>query len=573
MLSVSDNTPLSGETFTYTLQYSCASTTDDCIGMFITDQLPPEVEFVSLNGSLHTTSEVYDAATRTVTFTFDDPLAAGIVGQVEIEVRFPNGSTGNNVTASNSATIDATNATAVTDGPVNATAIATDKPITSKFLDGGGVPGELTVYAIQFCNTGNGVIENGTLSATNVTIVDTLPAGVEFVSAGYSGTYDATFNTVTFNYDTIAPGVCRWSNIVVRYPTPAFSVGDFVTNKAFISYFPLGAGESTINHSYNHTLTSPFIEIGAAKTNSQGSLYPGQEGVYTMNWWNNSNVELAGFYFEDIIPAGIEVKEIGIGAHYVNTLSGAADLSIRYQTNLNSTWTTTAGSPYHRNDGEFGLAEDVSTFGLAANEYISAVRWQFGPDPMHIASGSWADMTLLYEVMPSASVGTVTNCLIAGYDSGLINMTGSNCVDLNILSTNAGARLNPVKSRVPSTALSPGETVTFQIAIRNEWGGGDSLGNPIAYDLLPEGVTYEGTWYLPSWGNTGGYPLPTFTHITDFDGTGREFLKWEWSGASAIEIPPGDRVVVAFDARIPDIVSAGSPSFYNTTWIQGDTSP
>ena len=44
--------------------------------------LPASVEYVSLSGSVHTTNEQYDSVNHTVTFTLDDPLAAGTVCQV-----------------------------------------------------------------------------------------------------------------------------------------------------------------------------------------------------------------------------------------------------------------------------------------------------------------------------------------------------------------------------------------------------------------------------------------------------------------------------------------------------------
>ncbi len=562
-----------GENFIYTLNYRCASLTEDCLGTFITDALPPEVEFIAVYGSTHTTNEVYDSGTHTVTFDFIPTLLSGTVGQVQIEVRFPNGPTPNGTIASNIANIDASNAPLVSSNNVDVTATAEDKLNVHKFLDGGGVPGEVTVYSIEICNVDEGVIEPGTMTATNITVIDTLPPGTEFLYLDGTGTYDPVSHTANFTPPDLAPGECYWPSISLRYPEPLYAIGDTVVNTAYVSYAPVGGTPITGISSATDTLTNPLELVGFIKRNTQASLYPGETGIYTIDWWNDSNVELPDFHFIDTIPPGLEVLEIGLGAHYINTYFDydSIKLNLEYQTNLNTVWTTSPNSPFELEAANTGDSEPVSNLGLAAGEFITMIKWQFGPDPMPVSSGAWIEMAIDYQVMPSATPGIVTNCFTAWDSLGLITSFSTPCVDLEILALNAGATLNPIKSVLPFSNVNPGDTVSFQIAIRNEGGAGDSLGNPIAYDLLPEGITYvPGTWNIPAWGNLAGFPNPTFTQTVNYNGTGRELLVWEWSGGSAIEIPPNERVVIQFDAKIPDVISGGITGFTNETLIQGD---
>jgi len=568
--AVSNSTPITGETFIYTLQYSCSGTTDDCSSTFITDPLPSEVEFVSVAGSAHTITESYDAATHTVTFNFIGTMLAGTTGEVQIVVRFPNGNTANGTVATNTATIDATNASAQNSNSVDATAVASDNSHVEKRFEAGTVLDENTAYFVEFCNPQNDADPSGSLNATNITIIDTLPTGTDYVYSNNSGVYDLTSHTVTWTTDTIKPGNCSYYTVVIIYPSTTFSLGQAVTNKAAYSYTPFGESVVNGNSQVTTNVNTQSIAIGTEKSVSQGSFYPGASGSFNMSWWNNSNISLDNYYLEDSIPAGLEITDIGLGAHYYN-IPANIDLTIRYQTNLNTNWTTTPGSPHIHWVGEDGSQEDVSTFGLAAGEYITLIRWEFGPDAMPISSGGYFDVILDFDVMLTATDGTYTNCYTAGYQGGTINTIGANnCVNYNILPTISDANLNPVKSR-PGGILNPGDTETFQLAVRNEWGAGDSLENPIVYDLLPEGVTYQpGTWTLPPWGNTPSYPDPVFTYIANYNGTGRELLKWEWTGANGIKISPGERVVVAFDVTIPEVVWSGTPSFYNHFWIDAD---
>ena len=560
--TVSSSTAITGENFIYTLQYSCSGTTDNCLGTFITDPLPAEVEFVSASGSPHTTNESYDPITNTVTFNFTETMLAGTTGEVQIVVRFPNGTTANSTIATNTATIDASNASPQNSNSVSTTAVAINKTVVEKFLDAGIVLDENTAYYIELCNPAYGEDLNGSLTATNITIVDTLPTGTNFVYATNDGVYDASSNTVTWTADAVEPGNCTYYTVFLIYPSTTFSLGQNVTNEASYSYTPVGELEINGATSVVDTISNPNIRIEAEKTVSETDFYPGSSGSFNLNWGNKSNIALDSFYLEDSIPSGIEITDIGLGAHYYNLPSTNIDLNIRYQTNLNSNWTLTPGSPHFNYAGDDGSQEDVSTFGLAAGEYITLIRWELGPDPLPISSGGYYDIVLNFDVMLDASEGTYTNCHGVGYQGGVITPEGPNtCVDYNILPTVENANLNPVKSR-QNIDYNPGDTIRFNLAARNEWGAGDSLENPIIYDLLPEGVTYQiGSWFLPTWGNTLGYSDPVFTYETDYNGTARELLKWEWT--NGIKIPPGEKVAVSFYATIPENISSGSPSFFN----------
>jgi len=170
---------VTGEEFIYTLQYSCTSLTEDCLGTVITDPLPPEVEFIELVGSLHTASESYNAVTHTVTFNLISPLDAGTSGQVLVRVRFPNGETPNGAIASNTATISASNAPSES-STFDVSAIAAAKPNLEKEFVSGGSAGGYTTYQTKACNDYY-TEENGTLTLTDFVIVDTLPVGSIFV--------------------------------------------------------------------------------------------------------------------------------------------------------------------------------------------------------------------------------------------------------------------------------------------------------------------------------------------------------------------------------------------------------
>ncbi len=577
--SVDNSTVLSGETITFTIQYACPDIENDCNDVTIVDVLPAELEFLSAIGSAHTTG--YTQSGNTITFNFGSTLLAGATGEVLITARFPNGTTPNNTTISNTATIDGSNASSVTTPPVSVTANAIDRFTTTK-QHSGGVLDEYTVYAIRVCNDRNsGGSDNGTLNPTNITIVDNLPAGATFVEADNGGVYDGgagVNGTVTWNYSSLDLGQCKWFEVTVIWPDAGFDVGDEVTNTADVTYTPTGGSPTTVPVGVTHTLDNPWYSIYSTKTGSHNERTPGTSGRYHLHWQNWSNVGLNNFHMEDAIPEGLEITYIGIGAYYV---AGPYDpnnlkVTVQYKTNLNNaSWINTPSSPYGIYDADDGSAEgeqiDVSTLGLASNEFITNIRWDFGPDPMTLNSGNYIDVVLDYTVMDDATLQIVENCVEFSADETIvIDGSSDTCVDLEIEAPQGNAIAHPYKSITSSNPgpFQPDDVITFQLRPRNAPIAGLDLVNPVIVDLLPEGLSYDGSWEIPSWSPVTG-PNPIFTETPNYNGSGRTLLKWEWSGASSLNLGADEEIWILFDAKVGNTVKAGTPSFQNEIIVWG----
>jgi len=283
--SVSNATPLTGESFFYTLQYRCAGLTEDCLGTVITDPLPAGIEFVAVLGSVHTTSESYDVGTNTVSFTFIDPLISGTTGEVRIEVRFPNGTTPDGTVANNTATISASNAASVSSSASATASAMTRLNYEKSFLNGGTVDGH-TTYHLNICNGIDEVDENGSLDFNNITIVDTLPPGSIFIetnlNTGSSSTYDAASHTVTITHPSLAPGECIFPTVSVQYPNPPFSFNEDITNEAFWTFTPVGELTQTVSDAEMITLINPSYEGITTKTLGSPTLFSGESSTYSI---------------------------------------------------------------------------------------------------------------------------------------------------------------------------------------------------------------------------------------------------------------------------------------------------
>src|ERR1700753_4150912 len=104
------NTKQAGQTFRYVLTYNCSSTSGPCLNAEIDDLLPASVQIVSTTptGAAGDIAAVnitpnFSAGRTRVQFVMNSPLTAGNSGDAIIDVRFPNGSTPDGTTATNTA--------------------------------------------------------------------------------------------------------------------------------------------------------------------------------------------------------------------------------------------------------------------------------------------------------------------------------------------------------------------------------------------------------------------------------------------------------------------------------------
>jgi uncharacterized repeat protein (TIGR01451 family) len=567
--------PLSGETFTYTLQYRCASTTEDCNGVVITDPLPASVEYVSLAGSIHTTNASYNSSNHRVTFTLQNPLTAGTVGQVTISVRFRNGTTPNGTVANNTATISASNATSVSSS-ASATAVASNKFYAKKYYSG-GVPGQNMFYGVELCHDNSGY---GSLNVSNVTVTDPLPPNTIFISANGGGVYNASLHRVTWTTSNINAGDCFWPQVALQYPSSLFSIGYNTTNTATVTYTPVGGSPITVTTSVSHSLEAPRTESYIEKSGSQD--FPrGEEGnSHEIRYYNNSNTTINNFYLEDLFPNGLRPKSFETGNFYRDAPS--VNKYVKYKTNLNATWRNIPNNPM---DPWTNVTIQTSSLGLVSNEYIIGLRWEFGPDPWPVGSGLDGDIDIYYEAVPTtAPLGPTQNCITAGGTSSSgTTMTyaswGERCIDIEITEAISGHIPSTRKAYtskqtgdeededVTGDWFSINDIIPFELRVKNSSNAGANIVNPQIVDLLPVGIDYiDGSWTYDS-GNSGALPPSSFVKTLNYKGTGKTHLKWTWTGVS---LAPGKDMYIKFNARVTNAAGSGENVVRNQYAIISD---
>ena len=575
-LSASVSSVASGTVFTYTLQYQCASLTENCAAATVTDVLPAALSAaasdVTMVGSVHTTAQSYTATTRAAKWTFVNPLPAGSTGQLAMSVKFPAGTTPDGATAVNSATMAATGAVSASSPPVTVTATALNKWALTKTRVSGGSGAALdqdVVYQLQVCSN------SSTLNLSSAVLTDVLPAGAVFVSASGGGAY--ANGNVVYNLGSIASTAsCVSNTLTLRYPSGTFAAGANVTNSANVTgAVPGVAGNLAITPltaSLTHALSAGLAARTFTKKVSASTATVGSSLTYSFDTANTGNVALSNFSIEDAIPPQLNVTTISAGTASNNV---APTLAVEYQSSANGNWTPVTGFPRALASSNYSVA--VSSLNLGTGVYITRLRYTYlSLPPAFKVSGSSADPSFAALLLAADRGGAAINPGLVVSNTGNYSYTyngvpgsGSSVATMTVAAAPSGETLavpKVDKAVVGAASVLPNDAVTYDISLNNGGSAGAALANAVVGDLLDAGLDYvAGSWTVSA--RPTGMPTPTFEAIANYNGTGRTLLRWRFEGAAAYALPANSTAKLRYVAKVKPGTLAGTIT--NTAYLLG----
>ncbi|MCG8461648.1 MAG: hypothetical protein MI919_35655, partial [Holophagales bacterium] len=575
LLDAPGNMADTGASFRYRVSYSCDLVSiPSCNGATVTVDLPPELEFVSaFFPPLDVASGIHDGSPMggTVIFTFQPSIPAGNTGDLDITVRFPNGSTPDGTTTTN--LVDAASSsgtglvTQMADLPP-VTAVASPQVDLSVALDGfiDDCP-DPGLYQVTIGPSTN----NGSLNFIDVTqLVLTLPTGVTGVSPNDGGVYDALGNTVTWtNLGIITVPNTVTVSVGVTFADPPFTAGQTVSSFAEATVDALGEPPGTVVGPlpFDHTL-SAFSENPSARVRKRfadgrpNNLPPaeGQSFTYRIDIRNNGNIALDSLTVVDDgdgaggdIDPGIDVTAVSTGAYnsgYTNTVT------IRFTTNLSPA--AVLGSSPGNIDANFAVPA------LAPGERVTSVEWDFaGPIPAGMGPNTRAKITATAN--PGFPAGTtVDNHVTANWTATIVGTcgdppgptSGSDGHSFDYDVNDPYTYLAPRKDEDTSGPYFPNDTVSFSFRIANNVLANDPATDPVVTDLLPEFLTFLGGTETYADNGTGVVLAAPgdFEVLPNYNSTGRTLLRWNLTG----DLDPGETVDISFDTRVETGVIFGT---------------
>ena len=297
---------LSGSTVTYTLSVT-NNGPSDAATLTVTDTLPAGITFVSANGTGWACSNVGNVS---VTCT-RAALAAGVAAPpITVVVTAPaaNGTITNvaDVTAA-TPDPDPTNNTSSLDtavGPAADVSLTKTGPATA-------APGSTVTYQLTVANAGPS-------DATAVSVTDTLPAGIVFVSAtgtGWACTSTGNISVTCTRATIVAGATAPVVTVAVTAPMHAATLVDTATVSNAVLDPDLSNNTGTASTTVGAVADLSLVKTGPASVTAGGQV------VYHLTVHNAGPDAAAGLSVVDSLPAGVTFVSAG-GTGWACTNSG-----------------------------------------------------------------------------------------------------------------------------------------------------------------------------------------------------------------------------------------------------------
>jgi uncharacterized repeat protein (TIGR01451 family) len=291
--SASTTTVAVGDQFTYTLAVGNGGPSA-ATNVAVSDTLPGQVTLISV-------SSTQGSCSGTTTLTCNlGTIAAGSGATVSITVRANAPGSATNTATVTSPTPDpnsGNNTSAVTttitdDDPAAAADLSVLKTASAATVS----VGDQLTYTIAVSNA-------GPAAATGVTVIDSLPGSVTFVSASATQGSCTGTTTVSCNLGTIASAAGATVTITVRGATPGTAVNE-ATVSATTPDPNTGNNTSTVTTTINGS-TAPQSDMSLAKSSSAATVSVGDQFTYTLAVSNAGPATANDVVVTDPLPSSV----------------------------------------------------------------------------------------------------------------------------------------------------------------------------------------------------------------------------------------------------------------------------
>lgn len=420
-----------GDTLTYTILVTNTGPST-ATNVVVSDTLPAGLTFVDVQTTAGTASEASGVITALV-----GTLAPNASATITVETTIDSTFAGS--TIPNSATAQADEAPQVTANAETTVNPQVDLSITKTDDVDPVNRGDQLTYTLQIANAGPS-------GATNVEVVDTLPAGVTFVSAtgGTVTPPSGGGSDVIVAVGNIASGGSATVTITVNVSQSAAAS---LTNNAIVRSTESTGGfdvDTTNNSTSETTATQAEIDLAITKSDSADPATPGSSLVYTIVVTNNGPSDATGVRVTDNLPDGIQITSATSTVGTVTIPASAQDTT-----------------PANNDD----LIVNVGA----------------------LANGATATITVNATVLPGTT-GTLSNvATVDSTDTSLIESDTTNNTDTETTALTPSVDLRVTKADAADPIIA-GNALTYTIMVTND--GPSTATNVNLSDTLPSGVTF-----------------------------------------------------------------------------------
>ncbi len=562
----------SGDTFFYTIKYSCddihnnCGTADGGDNIIITDDLNESFELVK---SYHPTGFTHDVSGNTHTWTIDE-LDAGSTGEIRMKVRIKSGIVANETVIPNEASSTVDGANDVTSNTANVTVeAAPDWSVTKteiaydEFHSGTYADADKNVsYQIKLCP--NSTV--GNLDLKDVTIIDTFSDAVSAVEEADGGNVDIAAHTITWSIaDVTVEGGCITKNVTLDYDEA--QIGSDINNEVTVTATPIGEEADSLNlyddigtKTLEEFVFNPVPRMSISKKaevieNSNynwirdDQLSQAYTAKYTLSAKSTGNIGLSDFYVTD---GDIDLNKIRVKTINTGTNSDNRDVGVYYKTNPADDWT-------RYTEDNISVNTEITDADIANIADITNLLFTYGDVPLDFNAAPFItaeiqdtgdsdySLDIDYSIDNCADVNDANDTNEPGFES-----TKHSCAPIDI-------RNNYSRPKVTKSVdvEEPGidEEIEYTLKIENSSEGTGKLTDPIVIDVLPENFEYvSGSATF----NDEGTGVTSSLNTENADSSEGKFFQWNLTGT----LERGEFVTITLKVIVRNGAGTGSKTNY-----------
>ncbi|MCA2656841.1 CARDB domain-containing protein, partial [Microcystis sp. M061S2] len=173
-----------------------------------------------------------------------------------------------------------------------------DLSVTQTVNPGSVVAGKNLSYKVTVTN-------NGSIDSKNVTLVETLPAEVTFVSSTTTPSQQSG-NTLTFELGDLAQGATKTFDIIVTAPsTPGIITATAAVNST--TFDPDSTNDVDILTTTVEEIPPEISDLSVTRTDATGAVALGQQYTYALTVTNNGPSTANNLILTENLPSGVNV--------------------------------------------------------------------------------------------------------------------------------------------------------------------------------------------------------------------------------------------------------------------------
>jgi uncharacterized repeat protein (TIGR01451 family)/fimbrial isopeptide formation D2 family protein len=539
--TASTATPVPGVPFTYTLTVTNSSI-NNATGVSVLDVLPAGLTFVSAapsQGAFNSGNGVWavgalaaSGGSATLTLDVTPTIAGAIVNTAEVLAadQLDADSTPNNAVAGED-----------DQASVSVTAAASAQLVVTKTTSTPGVvntsAGALATYTVTVNNP-------GTVAATGVKLIDTLPAGFT-----YQGTTSVTLNGTALAasaYQAITggaqtPATPQWDS----NPSAGFTIN---AGQSLVVVFTAALAPGVADGVYNNSAAATSTSLGAQITNFDGAANTSDDvtvtGAVLATTKTTSTPSVVLGAGGGTATYTVTVSNTGTGPATGVKLTDTLGAGFTYASTASVTLNGTALAP---------AAYEVLT---AGTQTTATPQWDSNPTGgFTINAGQSLVIVFNAAIAAGTPNGTYNNsATTTGAARSIASFDGSPAVVTvdNVIIASAVLSTTKTTSTPALSLAAGGGAATYTVTITNSGNAPATGVKPV--DLLPAGFSYGSTTSVTL---NGAALAPAAYQVLTTGAQTAATPQWDSNPTGGFTINPGQSLVIVFNAAIAGSVADG----------------